>query len=85
MAETPPRGRREGDRREGDRKDKCANCHGEHKSYDCPKKCGGCDTAFCGSRGDASKCPCKQQKLLPREEITNMNKWRPRASHRHRR
>ena len=81
----PPRGRREGDRREGDRKDKCANCHGEHKSYDCPKKCGGCDTAFCGSRGDASKCPCKQQKLLPREEITNMNKWRPRASHRHRR
>ena len=67
--ERPPAGREQGDRR---REGKCSNCLGNHNPWECPKKCAGCGTAYCGSRAKASDCNCKKAKLPLREEITNM-------------
>ena len=58
----------------GDRKpwvNKCSNCLGDHKPWDCPKQCSACKTSFCGSKGDSAKCPCKNEKLVEREKIIN--------------
>ena len=43
----------------GTRAFQCHNCGGNHTSGSCPTKCATCEFAFCGSKGDAAKCPCK--------------------------
>ena len=57
---------------DGGDNNKCYNCGGKHKSWDCPKMCTVCKTNYCGApMGDPEKCPCAKKEMPPNNEVKN--------------
>ena len=56
----------------GDKPKLCLNCGGDHHHWQCGVTCSACNTSFCGSRGNASQCPCKKSVLPAREQVFNI-------------
>ena len=53
---------------------KCYNCGGDHKSWECSKKCTICGTNFCGApKGEPDKCPCDNKEMPPNDQVKNYN------------
>ena len=53
---------------------KCYNCGGDHKSWECSKKCTICETNFCGApKGEPDKCPCNKKEMPPKDQVKNYN------------
>ena len=57
---------------DGGENNKCYNCGGKHKSWDCPKKCTVCATNYCGApTGEPDMCPCAKKEMPPNSEVKN--------------
>ena len=45
---------------------------GDHKSWECSKKCTICETNFCGApKGEPDKCPCDKKEMPPNDQVKN--------------
>ena len=52
---------------------KCFNCGGKHKAWECPKKCTTCGTNFCGApEGEPDKCPCGKKEMPTNNQVKNI-------------